>query len=74
MLPDAAIVADFETGRVHEADAATRPKAGAQVGTQWQQGTGHPLDKAPVADQARKRLLPVCLHLVVIVGFEIAGA
>jgi hypothetical protein len=74
VLLDAAVVTDLETGRIEETNACAMTEATTEIGTQRQQGTGYPLNKAPIADQAWKCTLPLHLHLLLIVGFEVAVA
>lgn len=71
MLADATVVADLEAGRIQETDACAGAETGTQIGTQRQQGTGYPLDKAPIAHQTWKGILPLGLPLFKVVGFEI---
>ncbi len=74
MLRDATIVTDFECSGIHKADAATLAKTRAQVSTHRHERVRNPFNKALIAYQLWKRICPVDLYFLLVIGFEIAVA
>ncbi len=72
MLRNTPVVTHRQRGRVDETDAGTRPIATSQVGTQRHQYRRDEFDKARVADQLRELVSQIHLHILGVVGLEIA--
>lgn len=65
-------MADGNFTRINEANPRTLTKAALEVGTEGNEGRGHPLDKAPIADQTGELLSPITANMVLIEVLEVA--
>jgi hypothetical protein len=71
MLSNASVVAHRQWRGINEVDTATLPIAASQVGIQGYQHRWDQFDEAIVADQLRKLVGQVHLHVSSVVGLEI---
>lgn len=73
MLPDAAVVADHQLGRIDKGEARTASPAGLQIRRQGNEDGRDQLHEATVTDEPREVRTQVSQDMLGVIGFEIPG-